>query len=294
MEAAPWATGPALSVRLGLHLGEAEERDGDYFGPVVNLAARVMAAAHGGQCLMTSRVADGVGVATVDLGEHNLRDIDAPVHLFQLGTATFPALLTATAELVSLPSPRTSLVGREESVAHVRRLLGGSRLVTLTGVGGCGKTRLAIEVASREIASFPEGVWFVDLAAIADADAIHSAFATATGVVVTDRASIRPTSWSLIWRRARACWWSTTVNISSMTLRNWSISCSGDCPQLRVVATSRESLEIDGEHAWKVPSLDTGGVPLTDLFIDRALAAGAVLGRRRVGARADRGDRGSP
>ncbi len=179
---------PVLEVRLGLHLGESEERDGDYFGPIVNLAARVMAAAHGGQCLMTRSVAEAAGMSAIDLGAHALRDIEAPVHLFQLGEAEFPQL-ASTAGLVVLPSPRTSLVGRDEAVAHVRRLLGSTRLVALTGVGGCGKTRLAIEVARREVATFPEGVWFVDLAAVTDEAVVYTAFATATGVMVTDRAS---------------------------------------------------------------------------------------------------------
>ena len=167
-----WGSWPAISVRIGLHLGEAEERDKNYFGPPVNQAARVMAVAHGGQCVLTDGVRAAAGITATDLGTHTLRDIEMPVHLYQLGTEVFPPLGSVGTGIVSLPSPRTSLVGREASVAEVRELIGAHRLVTLTGVGGCGKTRLAIEVAYREAPARPEGVWFVDLSTIADERAL--------------------------------------------------------------------------------------------------------------------------
>ena len=122
-----------------------------------------MAVAHGGQTLLTDGVRDAAGVVVTDLGTHLLRDIEAPVHLSQLGDHGFPPLRSAGTGIVSLPSPRTSLIGRDESVEHIRKLVGAHRLVTLTGVGGCGKTRLAIETAYREIPSHPQGIWFVDL-----------------------------------------------------------------------------------------------------------------------------------
>jgi class 3 adenylate cyclase len=143
-----WDSWPAISVRIGLHLGEAEERDGNYFGPPVNQAARVMAVAHGGQCVLTDGVRDAAGITATDLGTHTLRDIETPVHLNQLGTEAFPPLGSVGTGIVSLPSPRTSLVGREASVAEVRELIGAHRLVTLTGVGGCGKTLCVPKMSS--------------------------------------------------------------------------------------------------------------------------------------------------
>ncbi len=159
---------PALRVRIGVHLGEAEERDDNYFGPTVNLAARVMAVANGGQCLVTDAVRDAAGVHVRDLGIHTLRDIEAPVHLSQLGEQEFPLIGSTGSSRVSLPFPRTSLVGREGAVEEIRRLLRDNRLVTLAGVAGCGKTRLAIEVAHQETSSHPGGTWFVDLSTIPD------------------------------------------------------------------------------------------------------------------------------
>lgn len=270
-----WEGGPELSVRLGLHLGEAEERDGDYFGPVVNLAARVMAAAHGGQCLATRAVADVLGVDLLDLGECHLRDIEALVHLFQLGVGEFPPPARAGSGIVSLPSPRTSLVGREDDVATVRRLVAEHRLVTLTGVGGCGKTRLAIEVARREVPAFPQGVWFADLSAISGDDAIYSAFASALDVVIPERAEavasltnyLAPRECLLVVDNCEHVIDEVADFIDGLLAR---------CPTLRIVATSRESLELDGERAWKVPSLGTDTGAAVELFVERA---GAVAAR---------------
>lgn len=145
----------------------------------MNLAARVMSVAHGGQSVFTDTVRDSAAIHSTDLGVHTLRDIDTPVHLNQLGDEAFPPLGSVGVGIVSLPLPLTSLVGREESVGHVRKLVASHRLVTITGVGGCCKTRLAIEVAYREVPSHPGGVWFVDLSTIADAVALPGAVASA-------------------------------------------------------------------------------------------------------------------
>ncbi len=133
-----------LRVRMGLHLGEAEERGGDYFGPVVNTAARVEAAGHGGQVWITEPVRIAAGVTDVtDLGLRTLRDVAEPLRLFQLGVGTFAALRVVDPSMSNLPVRPTRLIGRDEELGRVRGLLGESRLVTLTAVGGSGKTRLA-------------------------------------------------------------------------------------------------------------------------------------------------------
>ena len=272
-----WGSCPALSVRIGLHQGEAEERDANYFGPAVNQAARVMAVAHGGQTLLTDGVRDAAGVVVTDLGTHLLRDIEAPVHLSQLGDHGFPPLRSAGTGIVSLPSPRTSLIGRDESVEHIRKLVGAHRLVTLTGVGGCGKTRLAIETAYREIPSHPQGIWFVDLSTIADAAALPGAVASALRLSVD--AGTDPIDQLVTYLSPRVAL--LVVDNCEHVIDDVADVIDRlleECPDLRIVTTSREALEVDGEFTWKVPSLATGrDAAAVRLFVDRAEAAGAQL-----------------
>lgn len=277
LAAADWDTGPALTVRLGLHLGEADERDGDYFGPTLNLAARVMGAAHGGQCLLTHAVAQTVP-GTVDLGHHDLRDIPEPTHLFQLGDTEFPPLYSAATGIVSLPSPRTSLVGRDDTVVQVGRLLAEHRLVTLTGVGGCGKTRLGIEVARREVPTFVDGVWFVDLSTVASDDAIYGVFATALDLAAPDRELAPERIAEYLSQRDALVVVDNCEHVIDEAAEFVDLLL-GRAPRLRVLATSREPLEIDGEHSVRVASLDRGeGGAAFELFVDRAVAAGVTLG----------------
>src|SRR3954470_8479716 len=154
-----------LVVRMGLHTGAVEERDGDYFGAAVNRAARVMAVAHGGQVLASRAVHDLVGaelgdaVELVSLGEHRLRGVDQPLGLYQVVapglTRAFPPLESVGTRPGNLPARHTSFVGRQREVAEIAALLGETRLVTLTGVGGVGKTRLACQVAAEVAPRFP-------------------------------------------------------------------------------------------------------------------------------------------
>ena len=272
-----WGTGPALSVRIGLHAGKAEERGGDYFGPSVNLSARVMSVAHGGQCLFTDTVRDSAAIDATDLGVHTLRDIETPMHLNQLGDEEFPALLSVGVGIVSLPLPRTSLVGRGESVAHVRKLVGSHRLVTITGVGGCGKTRLAIEVAFREVPSHPEGVWFVDLSTIADEVALPGVIASALDLsIVPDIDPLEQIATYLAPREALL----VVDNCEHLVddVADWLDVLLARCARLTVLATSREMLGIDGELPWKIPSLTSGSSQAAvQLFVDRAASVGVTI-----------------
>ena len=162
-----------LPVRMGLATGEAELRDGDYFGTALNRAARVMAAGHGGQILLADSTAVLIsGVDLIDLGPRRLRDLPAPVQMFQVratGLRTeFPALRALDAGPGNLRPAATSFIGRESEAGEVHAAVKAHRLVTLTGVGGVGKTRLALEVAGQLVDEFPDGVWFFELAAVAD------------------------------------------------------------------------------------------------------------------------------
>ena len=174
-----WAeTGP-LMVRMGAHTCEAEARDGDYYGSGVNRAARVMSVAHGGQVLLsavTSELARDGSVELVDLGEHRLRDLGHPERIFQLVHPSlerkFPPLLSVDAVPTNLPTVRTELIGRSADVEALSGLVCRERLVTLTGVGGVGKTRLALGVAAAVAADFADGCWLVELAPVSGGDEV--------------------------------------------------------------------------------------------------------------------------
>jgi class 3 adenylate cyclase len=176
-----------LPVRMGLATGEAELRDGDYFGAVLNRAARVMAAGHGGQVLLADSTAVLLsGVELVDLGPRRLRDVPMPVGVFQVRAPglqiDFPALRALDTTPGNLRPAATSLIGRESEVGEITAVVKAHRLVTLTGVGGVGKTRLALEVASRLADEFPDGVWFFELAAVTDPAAVPNAVAAVLGI----------------------------------------------------------------------------------------------------------------
>ena len=176
-----------LPVRMGIATGEAELRDGDYFGAVLNRAARVMAAGHGGQILMADSTAVLLsGVDLIDLGPRRLRDVSVPVGVFQLralGLATkFPPLRALDTSPGNLRPQTTSFIGREAETAELQDAVKSHRLITLTGVGGVGKTRLATETAACLADEFPDGVWFFDLGAVTDSTAVPDAVAAVLGI----------------------------------------------------------------------------------------------------------------
>jgi class 3 adenylate cyclase len=176
-----------LPVRMGLATGEAELREGDYFGTVLNRAARVMAAGHGGQILLADSTAGLLsGVDLVDLGPRRLRDLPTPVQVFQVqaeGLRTdFPPLRALDASPGNLRPAPTSFIGRESELDEVQAAVKAHRLVTLTGVGGVGKTRLATEIAARLADEFPDGVWVFELAVVTDPAAVPDAVAAVLGI----------------------------------------------------------------------------------------------------------------
>src|SRR6266550_3980158 len=170
--------GGPVCVRMGLHTGEPQLTDEGYVGMDVHRAARISAAAHGGQVLLSQTTYELLGPdgELRDLGTHRLKDLTAPERLYQLGSDDFPALRSLNQ--TNLPVQPSPLVGREQELKVVLELLRGSRLLTLTGPGGGGKTRLAVQAAAEVTEEFPDGVWFVSLAALRDADLVAPTIAS--------------------------------------------------------------------------------------------------------------------
>ena len=199
-----------LPVRMGLATGEAELREADYFGAVLNRAARVMAAGHGGQILLAESTATLLtGVDLVDLGPRRVRDVPVPVGVFQVRAPglqlDFPALRALDTTPGNLRPATASLIGRESEVTEIEAAVKAHRLVTLSGVGGVGKTRLALEVAGRLGDEFPDGVWLFELAAVTDPAAIPDAV-PACWASPSNRVRPSVSRWPPRWRAGSGCW----------------------------------------------------------------------------------------
>ncbi|MGA8544337.1 MAG: AAA family ATPase, partial [Mycobacterium sp.] len=266
-----------LPVRMGLATGEAELRDGDYFGAVLNRAARVMAAGHGGQILLADSTAGLLsGVELIDLGPCRLRDLPTPVQVSQVqaeGLRTdFPPLRAIDASPGNLRPAVTSFIGREAEVAEVQAAVKGRRLVTLTGVGGVGKTRLALEVAARLADEFPDGVWFFELAAVADPAAVPDAVAAVLGIIQQPGKSVADSVAAALEGRVRLLVFDNCEHVvdSVADLVEAILAASAT---VTVLATSREGLGVSEEQLWRVPSLDVNcgtQSAAVNLFVDRA------------------------
>jgi predicted ATPase/class 3 adenylate cyclase len=266
-----------LPVRMGLATGEAELRDGDYFGTVLNRAARVMAAGHGGQILLAESTAGLLsGVDLLDLGPRRLRDLPGPVQVFQVqadGLRTdFPPLRALDAGPGNLRPAPTSFIGRESEAGEVQAAVKTHRLVTLTGVGGVGKTRLALEVAGRLVDEFPDGVWFFELAAVADPTAVPDAVAAVLGITQQPGRSVAESVAAALEGRVRLLVFDNCEHVldAAADLIEAILAASATT---KIVATSREGLGIADERLWPVPSLNvSAGVDsaAVALFVERA------------------------
>jgi predicted ATPase len=261
-----------LPVRMGIATGEAELKGADYFGAVLNRAARVMAAGHGGQILLAESTAGLLnGVDLLDLGPRRLRDVPTPVVLFQVraeGLRTeFPPLRALDNSPGNLRSATSSLIGRESELDGVQAAVKVQRLVTLTGVGGVGKTRLAVEVAARLADEFPDGVWFFDLAAVADPAAVPDAVAAVLGITQQPGKSVAESVADALEGRVRLLVFDNCEHLldAAADLVEAILDASAT---VKVLATSREGLRLADEQLWPVPSLDADAA--VDLFIERA------------------------
>ena len=235
-----------FKVRMGVHTGTADERDGDYYGPTLNRAARLMGIAHGGQILLSEATAALTRgrVDLVDLGEHRLRDLNRSERVYQVTGGGlprhFPPLRSLGSVANNLPLQLTSFVGRDDAVAAVRTLVANDRLVTLTGSAGCGKTRLAVHVAAELLDDFGDGVSFVDLAPLSDPDLVPDAIASAAGVA--NQSSTRTTTDTIVAHLATRRTLLLLDNCEHV-LGAAAIAVQEilrGCPHVRVVATSRE------------------------------------------------------
>jgi predicted ATPase/class 3 adenylate cyclase len=278
-----WPTASPLRVRMGLHTGEAERREGDYFGPAVNRAARLMGVGHGGQVLCSSATAGIVEseVPLVDLGEHRLRDLDRPMHVFQVGGGTFPPLRSLDVLAGNLPLQPTRFVGRAGELDRVTSALDQSRLVTLTGVGGVGKTRLALQAAAEESPAFADGVWLVELAGLIDPGLVSETVAAVLGVQTQAGRPVEDCVADAFGARELLVVLDNCEHVigAAAQLAERLVSSPG---RSRVLATSREGLGVPGERVIAVPPLavppsDAPGLVLASdavrLFVERAADA---------------------
>ncbi len=273
-----------LPVRMGIATGECESRDGDYFGPALNRAARIMGAGHGGMILLSGSTAalvetgDLISHDLIDLGEHRLRDLSATERLFQLRAdglrSMFPPLRTLNAVPGNLAVQPTSFLGRERELKVVIELVQSHRLVTLTGVGGVGKTRLASHAAAELTPEFPDGVWLVELAPLSEPAAVPDAVAAVlrlslqAGQPITEQIAA-----ALVGRRLLLVLDNCEHLLDPAAALIETVLAVART--VKVLATSREGLRLPAEQLCPVPPLDTeAGADSTavELFVERARA----------------------
>ncbi len=260
----PWDAETPIGVRAALHTGVAQERGGDYFGTALNRVARLLAAAHGGQTLLSQTAYDLVrdhlppAVGALDLGAQRLKDLTRPEQVYQLVhpslPASFPPLRSLDALPNNLPQQVTSFIGRDKEVGAVKELVRQNRLVTILGMGGAGKTRLSLQAGADLLDGSGDGVWLVELAALSDPALVPKAVAETLGVA--EEAGMTVTRSLLESLRAKrllllldncehvlgAC-----AELAAALLRA--------CPGVSILASSREALGVSGEQAYRIPPL---------------------------------------
>ena len=286
-----WSSGANLKARMAIHTGEAEERNGDYFGPAVNRAARLLDATHGGQVLISESTAGLIqdsmadGTSLIDLGEHRLKDLARAGRIYQLShpslEGAFPSLRSLEALPNNLPVQLTSFIGREDQLSRVEALLDEHRLVTLTGVGGVGKTRIALQAGADLLDRYRHGVWLVELAPLTEADLLPKTIASALAVREDPNRPIIETLVDYLEERRSLIILDNCEHLIEPVAR-LADRLLRSCPSLHILATSREGLAIIGERLWQVPVLENPGeIETLDhlpdyeavrLFLDRARA----------------------
>jgi predicted ATPase/class 3 adenylate cyclase/DNA-binding CsgD family transcriptional regulator len=272
-----------IRLRIGVHTGEVQLRDeGNYIGPTINRAARIRDLAHGGQTVLSGTTEDLVvdvlpaDAWLVDLGRHELRGVPRPERVVQLCHPNlcndFPSLRT-TSTVVShnLPVQLTNFVGRGAQMTDLEKLLVDNRLVTLTGAGGAGKTRLAVEIAARIAAEFGDGVWYVDLAPVTHPGVVPVTVARALGLPDQPGRSTMDTLLRFVRDRQLLLVLDNCEHLLDASAE-LVVALLGAAPGLTLLATSREPIGVAGEVSWRVPSLSLAHEAI-ELFVDRARRA---------------------
>jgi predicted ATPase/class 3 adenylate cyclase len=298
LRAYPWPSGAAVRVRMGIHCGEAAQTDVGLVGFEVHRAARIAGVAHGGQILLSAATAallrDSMpgGASARDLGLHRLKDLGRPEQIFQLEADGLPAGFPPLASLDNprlrnnLPAQVSSFIGRDAQLGEVRRLITTSRLVTLTGTGGAGKTRLALQAAAALLDGSGDGVWFVDLAPLQDGDLVAATVASVLGIHDDPDRPLASTLAEAVGQRSLLVLLDNCEHVVDACAKLADVLLRA-CPNIVLLATSREPLGVDGEHVYRVPSMETPGdgagidairsAEAVRLLADRAERQGARL-----------------
>ena len=289
LRAEPWGVTGPLRVRMGVHTGQAQLRDGDYYGTAVNRAARLMGVAHGGQIVISgaveqlSRDSLPAAVTLTDLGEHRLRDLGHPEHVFQVLHPALPAESRALNSLEALPShlPQqlTTFVGRDGELVEIAQVLEDARVVTLVGVGGVGKTRLALQVAAESLPRFEAGAWLCELGPLWDESGVPDLVAVTLRVQQRPGETVTESIVGVLRDRELLLVLDNCEHLVTSAARLVDAIVRA-CPRVRVLATSREGLGVAGERlmlvqSLAVPDIDAGGEGQVEcdavrLFVDRA------------------------
>jgi len=264
LDTEPWPAETPIKVRMALYTGAVESRDRDYFGPPINRVARLLSTGYGGQTLLSqttcelSRDALPQAASLRDLGAHRLKDLGRPEQVYELRhprlRGDFPPIKSLSTHPNNLPQQLTSFVGREREISEIEALLVTNRLLTLTGAGGSGKTRLGLQVAAESLVQFPDGAWFVELAQIADAGLVPKTVATVLGVA---EVAGKPITQTLIEHLKDKRLLVQLDNCEHLldACADLAETLARQCPHLRILASSLEALGVAGEQTYRVPSL---------------------------------------
>jgi len=282
-----------LRIRMGLHTGEAELRDGDYYGGTLNRAARIMSIGHGGQILVSettlqvARERFPEEVSRLDLGLHHLKGLNRPEHIYQLNAPSlqdeFPALRSITHATNNLPTQLTSFIGRERELAEARSRLEDARLLTMIGPGGTGKTRLSVQLGTELLATFKDGVWLVELAPISDPSLVIQTIASALDIREIPGTPLKVLVHDFLREKQLLLILDNCEHLveASAKIADEFLHVA---PKVKIIASSREALGINGETVYRVPSLSLPeqdkvtkeaalGFESVQLFVERASAA---------------------